>query len=179
MDHGTGRVADREDDPRGGAGAAVGERAIGRGEVERPDLDRPDRAGQAGLEEALRAAGEADAELLGPCGDGVAADALEGTDGRDVQRVLEGLPDQDRAALELVRVARRPARAERRRDVEEEAARGQPLGIEGARVEDRRTRTGLARAVAGGVVFRLELRARELVLVVAGAPGVAMTSPVR
>src|SRR6185369_1852271 len=59
------------------------------------------------------------------------------------------------------------------RDVEQEAAGGQAVGVEGARVNDRlERRAGLARAVAGGVVLRLELRALQLVLVVAGAAGV-------
>ena len=51
----------------------------------------------------------------------------EGPDGRDVERVLERLADEDRAALELVRVARRPilAAVEHRRHVEQEAARRQ------------------------------------------------------
>ena len=106
------------------ADAAVGEPAVGRGEVERPDLDRPDRAGQPGLEERLASTREADAERLGRLVDGVIADPLEGPDGRDVERVLERLADEDRAALELVRVARRPvlARVELGRDVEQQAA---------------------------------------------------------
>ena len=111
--------------------------------------------------------------FVGPGRDGVGPDALERPDRRHVQRVLERLPDEDRAAIELVRVARRPAGCELVGDVEEEAARGQPLRVEGARVDDRLPRRArLPDAVAGGVVLRLELAARDRVAVVAGAPDV-------
>ena len=49
------RAADLEDHPRRHVGAAVRDRPEGRGQVERPDLDRPERTGQAGLQEQLRA----------------------------------------------------------------------------------------------------------------------------
>src|SRR5207237_6318791 len=75
-----GRVLDLEDDPRRHVGATVRERAVGRGEVDRADLDGADRAGEAGLEEAVRPAGEADPELFGALGDGLVADALERPD---------------------------------------------------------------------------------------------------
>ena len=55
---------DGEDHPRRDVDAAVRERAVGRGQVERPDLDRAERSGQARLEEGLVAAGEAEAHRL-------------------------------------------------------------------------------------------------------------------
>src|SRR6185369_16733397 len=70
---------------------------------------------------------------------------------------------------------------ELRRDVEEEAARRELAGVERARVQDRLPGgSGLAFAVAGDVVLRLELAARETVLVVARAAGVGdhVTGPV-
>ena len=73
-------------------------------------------------------------------GDGLVADPLQGPDGRDVERVLEGTPDEHRPAVELVGVAWRPVLAaiELGRDVEEQAARGQ------AREHRRPPRTGSA-----------------------------------
>ena len=154
------RVADLEDHPRRDARAAVGDRAVGRGQVERARprpcrSRRPDRpAGTAFVPPAKRIP-----NFVGPVGDRVAPDALERPDRRDVQRVLERLPDEDRPAVQLVGVARRPAAAELGGDVEEEAARRQPLRVEGAGVDDRlEGRARLAGAVAGGVVLRLELR---------------------
>ena len=99
--------------------------AVGRGQVDRLDLDRAERAGQPGLQERLAAAGEPQPERLGGLVDLVVADPLERADGRDVERVLERLADEDRTALELVGVARRPvSRAiELGRHVEQQAAR--------------------------------------------------------
>ena len=117
-------AADLEDHPRGTRTPPFADRAVGRRQVERSDLDGPERAGQAGLQEGLVPAGEADAHLLGGRRRPVVADPLERPDRRDVQRVLERLADEDRAALQLVRVARGPVLARsNRRDVEQEAAR--------------------------------------------------------
>src|SRR5439155_6010131 len=126
-------------------------------------------------EEGGLASGEANAEGLRPVCDSFVADPLEDPDRRDVERVLEGLPDEDRPALELIRIVRgatAPA-AELGGDVEEQAAWGQLLRVERRRVEDRLPgRSRLAGAVTCGVVFRLELAAREIVAVVARAAGV-------
>ena len=149
--------------------------AVGRGQVERPDLDGAERAGQPGLQEGLPAAGEADAHGLGRVGDRLVADPLEGPDGRDVERVLERLADEDRAALQPVGVARRPVLAAIEVVVTSSSRLPgrQRAGFEGGRVEDRlERRAGLAGAVAGDVVLGLELRAGQVVAVVAGAAGV-------
>src|SRR4051794_33921545 len=166
------RADDLEDHPRRHTHATVRDRPVCRREVDRPDLDSAERAREAGLEVRVATAGEPDAERFGRLVDLVVADALQCADGRDVEGVLEGLAHEDRTALELVRVARRPAlaRVELGRHVEQQAARGQPSGIERARVEDRLERgSGLARAVARSVVLGRELLARECVLVIARA----------
>jgi len=63
----------------------VAERSERGRQVERSDLDRPDRPGQSRLEEGLATAGEPDPERLGPVGDLLAADPLERPDRGDVQ----------------------------------------------------------------------------------------------
>ena len=169
------RPLDLEDHLRRQPVAAVGQPAVGRGEVERSHLDRPDRAGESGLQVRLPAAGEPDAECLGRLVDLAVADPLEGPDGRDVERVLEGLADEDRAALELVGVPRHPVlpRVELGRDVEQQAARRQLVAVERAGVQDRLPRRArLPGAIAGDVELGLELGAGEVVAVVAGAAGV-------
>ena len=105
----------------------LAERAVGRGQVERPDLDGPDRAGQPGLEERLACRpAKRMPELLGRSATASLPTRCERPDRRDVERVLERLADEDRAAIELVGVARRPAaRPNVGRDVEQEAARRQ------------------------------------------------------
>ena len=81
--------------------------------------------------------------------------------GGHVERVLERLADEDRAAIQLVAIPGRPVLAdvELGRDVEQQAAgRQRPLS-KARRVEDRlERRAGLARPVAGGVVLWRELR---------------------
>ena len=100
--------------------------AVRRRKVERTDFDGAQRTGQPGLEERVATAGEADAHPLGRRGDPLVADALEGADRRDVQRVLESAADEDRAAFELVGVARCPVLGaiELGRHVKEQAALG-------------------------------------------------------
>ena len=166
---------DLVDHPRLDPDAAVGDRREGRGQVEWCHLDRPERSGEAGLQERLPAAGEVDAHRSSRVRDGLVADPLERPDGGDVERVLQGTPDEDRSAVELVGVARRPVLApvELGRDVEQQAARCQPFGIERRCVQDRLERgTGLACAVTGRVVLRLELAAGQVVARVPGATDV-------
>src|SRR4029078_7820481 len=82
--------------------------------------------------------------------------------------------------FELVGVARRPVLApvELGRDVEQEAARCEPLGIERAGVEDRLpSRARLAGAIARDVVLGFELRACDVVARVAGAAHVREDVP--
>jgi hypothetical protein len=125
--------------------------------------------------ECLAAAHEADAHLLGRRSDTLAPDALEGANRRDVQRVLQGSPNEDRATLPLVGVARRPVLAaiELGRDVEQEAARREPLGVERSGVQDGLPcRAGVSGAITGDVVLGFELAAGEVVAAIACAAGI-------
>ncbi len=138
-DDATIRATDLEDHPGDDPPAGVAEGRVGRRQIERSRLDRAQGAGQAGLEERVPPAGEADAHLGRRRGHGLAADPLQGPDGRDVERVLEGAADEHRPAVQLVRVPRRPvlASVELGRDVQEQAARGEAAGLERRRVDDR------------------------------------------
>ena len=168
-----------EDQPRRVEPAAVAERAVGRGQVERQHLDGAERACQAALEVLDPAVLEADAEVHGRVGDGLAADPLVGADRGHVERVLERLAREDRAAVQLVGVGRRPALAglavlaELGGDVEQDGARRQALLVERRRVQDRLPgRARLPVAVRDHVELGVELRAREVVARVAGAADV-------
>ena len=166
---------DLEDHPRRQPVATVGQPAKGRGKVERSDLDGPDRARQPGLEVGLASAGEPDPEPLGRLVHLAVADPLKGADGRDVERVLERLADQDRPTLEVIGVARGPilSGVELGRHVEEQAARRQLVAVERSGVQDRlERRARLAGPVAGGIEFWLELSTREVVAFIACTTGI-------
>ena len=85
----------------------------------------PERAGQAGLQERLAAAGEAQAHAAAVSATVSLPTRSSARMAGHVERVLEGPPDEHRAAVQLVGVARRPVLAaiELGRDVEEQAAR--------------------------------------------------------
>ena len=80
--------------------AAVGQRPVGRDDVDRPDLLDAEGEGQLGGPLAL----ELHPELLGLGVDVVDAVDAHRLDGRDVERELEGVADADRTALEVVGV---------------------------------------------------------------------------
>ena len=161
---------DPEHHPRRHAHALVAERPEGGDEVEQPHLDGTDAAGQAGHEHRSLAARELDAESLRVLGDGLRPDAAHRLDGRDVERVLERLANEDRAPLAAIGVARRPAAREGCRDVHEKGRGRHATGLEAGGVDDRlEGGAGLAEADPRHVVFRVELAGSEVLPVVAGA----------
>ena len=133
--------------------AAVGERPVGRDQVDRPDLLDAEREGQLGGPLAL----ELHPEFLGLGVDVVGAVDAHRLDGRDVERELERVADADRTALEVVGVLRRVAATEVGADVHQHRAGGDRLVVDADRVVERlERRTGLAIALADDVVLRLE-----------------------
>ena len=124
--------------PQRRPGAAVGERAVGVDELPERDLGRAERERRTVVPAGPLHAVEAEhAEALG---ERVGADELEGAHRRDVQRARQRRPHRDRAAEEVVVVAR-PEETAGDRDLErrvvEPRRRGEQALLDRDAVEER------------------------------------------